>query len=461
MILTPSYSKLPEKFYEKLDAVDFSQYRILHWNDSLAQELGVTERLFHSPVQLAQAYAGHQFGHFVPQLGDGRARLVGEFKDPQGQLHEVHLKGSGPTQFSRRGDGLATLGAVLRELIVSEGMHFLKIPTTRTLAVLGTGKRVQREAEHPGAIQVRVAKSHVRVGTFEYFAARGDTQAIQMLADTMIARLYPQVASEKNKYIAFFESVVERQIQLVARWLQVGFIHGVMNTDNTTISGESIDYGPCAFMEEYDPLMVYSSIDHQGRYAYARQPQIIKWNLTVLGYCLLPLFAESQESATSIMENAIAKFESNFEKAWLSNMAQKLGIEDVKSEDVLLVEEFLMLLQKYKIDFTLGFRNLNQQGESKENDFKDWSTKWKLRILENKRTLEQTRISMDSVNPVLIPRNHLVEAAINAASQANNFVPLERLLAALKIPFADLAEFADLQKPAKPEERVSATFCGT
>ncbi len=461
MVLTPRYADFPETFFEKLDAVEFSQNPILHWNEALAKELGMTDRLFYSSVQVAQAYAGHQFGHFVPQLGDGRARLVGEFQDSQGRLFEVHLKGSGPTKFSRRGDGLATLDAVLRELLVSEDMHALGIPTTRTLAVLGTGKKVIRENEHPGAIQVRIAKSHVRVGTFEYFASRGNTAAIKILADEMLERLFPQLTIEANVYLALFEAVMEKQIQLVCRWLQVGFIHGVMNTDNTLISGETIDYGPCAFMEEYDPLKVFSSIDHQGRYAYARQPQIIKWNLTVLGQCLLPLFSESQDEATQILQRTLANFEDQFDAKWLSGMGRKLGLEEAKSSDAVLIQDFLSLLQKYEMDFTLGFRNLSEQIEHKEKDLKEWSIRWKSRIGENKKTLQQTLNDLNFTNPLFIPRNHLVEAAIKAAAQKNNFAPVERLLAAFKNPFQNSTDFVDLQLPAKPEERVQATFCGT
>ena len=453
MVLAPSYSRLPEKFYERLEPVEFSQHSVLYWNESLAKELGLTDQLFYGPMQVAQAYAGHQFGHFVPQLGDGRARLVGELKDPAGQLFEVHLKGSGPTQFSRRGDGLATLDAVLRELLVSEGMHFLGIPTTRTLAVLGTGERVQREREHPGAIQVRIAKSHVRVGTFEYFAARGDTPAVKLLADEMIDRLFPQLKQKSNAYLSLFETVIEKQIQLVARWLQVGFIHGVMNTDNTTISGETIDYGPCAFMEAYEPLKVYSSIDRQGRYAYARQPQIIKWNLTVLGYCLLPLFDDNREKATQMLESTMGHFEEQFHRVWLEGMAKKLGISDAKADDEKLIQEFLSLLSKHQIDFTLGFRRLGEQSELfSSEEFKPWFEKWKAR---------KGSLSPQEENPIIIPRNHKVEQAIAKASLENDFTKVHRLLKALEKPFTETPEFVDLQKPAEPHEQVSATFCGT
>lgn len=461
MVLTPHYAQLPEKFFEKLDTVEFSQYPILYWNESLAKELGCTDRLFYGAVQLAQAYAGHQFGHFVPQLGDGRARLVGEIQDSQGQLFEVHLKGSGPTKFSRRGDGLATLDAVLRELLVSEGMHALGISTTRTLAVLGTGEKVYRESAHPGAIQVRIAKSHVRVGTFEYFAARGDAAAIKLLADLTMDRLFPQLKSEANSYHVLFETVLEKQIQLVAKWLQVGFIHGVMNTDNTLISGETIDYGPCAFMEAYDPLKVFSSIDHQGRYAYARQPQIIKWNLAVLGHCLLPLFAEQTDVATQLLEESLSKFDDRFRKVWLEGMLRKLGILEIKAGDEGLLQEFLVILQTQKIDFTVGFRELSKAAQSTEPQMQAWIAKWAARVTLPNKTLLQVQNELLSINPIVIPRNHLVEKAIQAAVQENDFSVTKKLLKALATPFSDQQEFSEFQKPATQEEQVTATFCGT
>jgi serine/tyrosine/threonine adenylyltransferase len=461
MVLTPHYANLPEKFFEKLDSVEFSQYSVLYWNEALAKELGLRDRSFYSSVQLAQAYAGHQFGHFVPQLGDGRARLVGEIKDSQGQLFEVHLKGSGPTKFSRRGDGLATLDAVLRELLVSEGMHALGIPTTRTLAVLGTGEKVYRENEHPGAIQVRIGRSHVRVGTFEYFAARGDTEAIKILADEMIHRLYPQLQTQTNSYLALFEFVIEKQIQLVARWLQVGFIHGVMNTDNTLISGETIDYGPCAFMEAYDPLKVFSSIDHRGRYAYARQPQIIKWNLAMLGHCLLPLFAENREASTQMLETSLSKLEESFHKVWLGGMLRKLGIFDIKPGDEVLLQEFLVILHQQKIDFTLGFRNLSAEVHSASKEMQEWLAKWTERVTSPQKTLAQVQKDLQSINPIIIPRNHLVERAIQAAVKENDFSVTEKLLQELATPFFNQNNDSDFQKPATADEEVRATFCGT
>jgi uncharacterized protein YdiU (UPF0061 family) len=461
MVRTPRYAQLPEKFFEKLETVEFSQYPILYWNESLARDLGFTDRLFYSSIQVAQAYAGHQFGHFVSQLGDGRARLVGDIRDSQGHLFEVHLKGSGPTKFSRRGDGLATLDAVLRELIVSEGMHALGIPTTRTLAVLGTGKKVYRENEHPGAIQVRLARSHVRVGTFEYFAARGDSESIKVLADEMIHRLFPQLKNQPYAYLTLFELVLEKQIQLVALWLQVGFIHGVMNTDNTLISGETIDYGPCAFMEAYEPLKVFSSIDHQGRYAYARQPQIIKWNLSVLGHCLLPLFAENLEAASQMLESTLSTFDERFRKVWLEGMMRKLGILEIKPGDNVLLQEFLGILQTQKIDFTLGFRELSEKMQSTNQETQAWFTKWSNRVVSVDKTLAQVQKDLESINPIIIPRNHLVEKAIQAAIKQSDFSFTEKLLQALATPFSVKQEFSEFKKPATTEEQIHATFCGT
>lgn len=453
MILTPHYAQLPENFYERLTPVEFSQYPVLYWNEALAKDLGLMDRNFYGSVQLALAYAGHQFGHFVPRLGDGRARLVGEIQSPQGVSFEVHLKGSGPTSFSRRGDGLATLSAVLRELIVSEGMHHLGVPTTRTLAVLGTGETVQREVDHPGAIQVRVGQSHVRVGTFEYFASRGDTASVRRLADEMIQRLYPECTQKKNPYIAFFEAVIEKQIQLVVRWMSVGFIHGVMNTDNTAISGETIDYGPCAFMEAYDPFKVFSSIDHQGRYAYSRQPQIIKWNLTVLGYCLVPLFGDNRTAATQMMEEVLAAFDSRYRDVWLQAMAQKLNLKQHRDGDEVLIKEFFDLLHKNEMDFTLSFHQLSlQEPFAGRADFSPWVQKW------------QTRKEVDlknHVNPIFIPRNHLVEKALTQASQKNDFSMMLQLLEASRKPFLKQQLYNQFYLAATPQEQVSATFCGT
>lgn len=483
-----SYLLLPNKFYQKTEAHRFPNVQLLAWNQNLATELNLAslpwsdqdkakifsaQTLLEGITPVAQTYSGHQFGHFSAQLGDGRALLLAEVLDQNNQPKDIHLKGSGPTVFSRRGDGRATLKSVIREYIVSEGMFALGIPTSRTLAVIGTGEKVIRETELPGAVLVRVASSHIRVGTFEYFAARGDHEAVRQLADYAIQRHAPDLSGQKDQYLLFFEKIIRRQAELVAQWMQVGFIHGVMNTDNTTISGETLDYGPCAFMEAYAPLTVFSSIDHQGRYAYARQPQILQWNLTALGHAMLSLFSEDQSKAIELIEEKLLAFEDIFQDAWLSRMGQKLGLSKATLKDVILIQDYLGLLHKYSVDFTLGFRRLGDQlqpqlktpahlGELFLNgETIQWIEKWKLRLQEESVDLAQIKRSMDQINPVLIPRNHRVEQALAAASENQNFAPMHRLIKALQQPFTDDAEFADLQAPAKPEEAVTETFCGT
>lgn len=464
-----AYFKLPEPFYEKLTAVPFKNPRILYWNTNLAESFLISEKnvsieelalifagknIPAGTTPIAQAYAGHQFGHFTPQLGDGRARLIGEIVDATGTPHEVHLKGSGPTKFSRRGDGFATLGSVVRELIMSEFMHSVGIPTTRSLAVIATDETVMRERELPGAILVRTAKSHIRVGTFEYFAARGDQASVQQLADFVIDHHYYELKNLENPYISLFAQIIKRQAHLMAQWLSVGFIHGVMNTDNTSITCETIDFGPCAMMEAYDPLKVFSSIDHQGRYAYARQPQIMHWNLTVLGYCLLPLFHGDKKVAEAILEKQLSEFENIFHGHWLKLMGHKLGFKNPQEQDVPMIQEFLGLLQKYKIDFTQGFGRLIQPDVFfQQDDFKDWLKKWRLR--------QDPSLDLHLINPALIPRNHQVEKVIRAAEDANDFAPMLRLLEAIRKPFADIEQFRDLQTPALPQEEITQTFCGT
>lgn len=486
-LLPSSYRELPEKFFQNLGATNFPGIHLLNWNKHLGEQCGFDDSLWTDQkkaevlsgqkllpgiVPLAQAYSGHQFGHFSATLGDGRALLLAEVRDKNGRLKDIHLKGSGPTQFSRRGDGLATLRSVLRERIVSEGMFGLGIPTTQTLAVIGTGQIVQREQENPGAILVRVASSHIRVGTFEYFAARGDMDAVRQLADYAIRRHDPDLPLSPDLYVQFFQRIIKRQAELVSRWLQVGFVHGVMNTDNTAISGETLDYGPCAFMESYNPLAVWSSIDRQGRYAYARQPEIMLWNLTALGYCLVPLFAEDQQEAAERLEQQLASFNDLFRASWLKGMARKIGLKSAAANDELLIQEYMELLHKNNVDFTLGFRLLSDQEESQSKsspmdgffqnpETKNWLQKWRSRLVKDGDTWGQIKASMDAVNPITIPRNHLVEEALAAASEQNNWDPLNRLIQALKSPFAHQPEFSDLQKPATDQQKVSETFCGT
>lgn len=451
-----SYLQLPERFYEKRPAIDLSQYSIFYWNHDLGKEFGLDPETFFTEqkqlVPAAQAYAGHQFGHFVPQLGDGRALLLGEMTNG---IHtvDVHLKGAGRTRFSRRGDGKATLGAAIREALVSEGMHGLRIPTSRTLAVLKTNETVWRESAEPGAILVRLAQSHVRVGTFEYFAAQNDREAVQRLVEHTLVR-FGIDSTSKDGALLLWQRAIDKQADLVARWMSVGFIHGVMNTDNTTLSGETLDYGPCAFMEEYNPLQVFSSIDQAGRYAYIRQPSIMKWNLSVLGMCLLPLFHADREAADKIYQQEIEQYDQLFRQYWLQRMVEKLGLTKVESGDERLVQNFLDLLQKYKIDFTTGFL---QMDSLPGDDFDVWREQLKKRTAQEKKE----SVVLNQSNPLFLPRNHLVEGAIREATQNNNAKPFENLISVIKTPFVPHPGFESLQKPATPEQRVEVTFCGT
>lgn len=487
-----SYLKLPESFYEKLGPTFVKTPQLLYWNTAHAKELGIDEngvsieekvqifsgkKILPGTTPIAQAYAGHQFGHFSPQLGDGRARLLGEIVDSKQSVHEVHLKGSGPTKFSRRGDGLATLDSTLREVMVSEAMSALGVPTTRSLAVIGTGEIVFREREFPGAILVRTGASHIRVGTFEYFAARGDLEALQLLTTKVIRQNHIPREEGVSPAIQMYEYILQRQSNLVAHWMRLGFIHGVMNTDNTAISGETLDYGPCAFMEAYNPLQVYSSIDHRGRYAYSQQPIVLQWNLGILGYCLLPLFASEKQVAEKILEQKLSEFARAYQKQWLQFMGEKMGLNKATEQDQKLLEDYLELLHKFEVDFTLGFRHLRFQLSDTEKshgtnrtvtepffhqrETKDWLSRWRALLQTQGDDKQKTAQTMDCKNPIIIPRNHQVEKAIRAASDHKDFAPMERLLKALRNPFDEIEEFVDLQNPAQPGEQIRETFCGT
>jgi len=422
---------------------------------------------------IALAYAGHQFGNFVPQLGDGRAILLGEVVDRAGLRRDIQLKGSGPTPFSRRGDGRAALGPVLREYIVSEAMAALGIPTTRSLAAVVTGEPVMRETILPGAILTRVASSHVRVGTFQFFASRGDTDGVRRLADHVIARHYPQAATAERPYAALLAGVIARQADLVARWLLVGFIHGVMNTDNSSISGETIDYGPCAFMDHYDPAAVFSSIDEQGRYAYANQPRIALWNLTRLAECLVPLLADEQDKAIAEAQDLLGAFAEKFSTAYQAGLRQKIGLFATRDGDEALVQDLLDAMAKNHADFTLTFRRLADAALDTKYDgavgqlfadpttFDDWAARWRQRTGDEPQSAEQRRNAMRAVNPAFIPRNHRIEAIIEAAVNRDDTAPFEELLAVLAKPFDDQPAYAAYAEPPQPEQRVLQTFCGT
>jgi uncharacterized protein YdiU (UPF0061 family) len=483
-----TYALLPERFYARLDPTPVAAPRLVRVNVALADRLGLDPDALASPATvqvlggnlvpdgaapLAAAYAGHQFGHFVPQLGDGRAILLGEVVAPDGARFDVQLKGSGRTPFSRGGDGRAALGPVLREYIVSEAMAALGVPTTRSLAAVTTGEPVYRETTLPGAVLTRVASSHIRVGTFQYFAARGDTEAVRLLADHVIARHYPDAAKTEQPYRALLDAVVARQAELVAHWLLIGFIHGVMNTDNCSVAGETIDYGPCAFMDAYDPATVFSSIDQRGRYAYGNQPRIAVWNLARLAETLLSLLADDQDKAVQIAQDALEAFSPRFEAAYFGGLRRKIGLSSEQDGDNTLVNDLLKLMAENAADFTLTFRRMSDAVTDPQAEgalrslFTDpaaldhWTGRWRRRLGEEGREPTEVRDAMRLVNPVYIPRNHLVEAALNAAIDREDFGPFERLLEVVARPFEERAEFDRYTLPPAPEERVLQTFCGT
>ncbi|ONI80180.1 hypothetical protein ALI22I_43065 [Saccharothrix sp. ALI-22-I] len=414
---------------------------------------------------VAQAYAGHQFGQYSPRLGDGRALLLGEVVHADGHPRDLHLKGSGRTPFSRGGDGLAAVGPMLREYVVSEAMHALGIPTTRSLAVVATGRPVRRDTLLPGAVLARVARSHLRVGSFQYARATDDVDLLRRLADHAIARHHPAAANAGRPHLALFEAVVTAQASLVARWMLVGFVHGVMNTDNMTISGETIDYGPCAFMEAFDPATVYSSIDHGGRYAYGNQPLVAEWNLARLAEALLPLFSDDQDQAIALAVEALGAFRRQYNAAWSAGMRAKLGLPDGLDDAVTspLVEELLTLLQDNHVDHTSFYRRLGTAARGGTEPARelfldlaaidDWMTRW--------RALGPDADAMRQVNPVYIPRNHLVEEALTAATEGDQ-APLERLLDAVTAPYDERPGYERYAEPA-PEDFGTAyqTFCGT
>jgi uncharacterized protein YdiU (UPF0061 family) len=483
-----SYAALPANFFARVAPTPVAAPRLIKLNRRLAVQLGLDPDLLETPEgaeilsgkslpigadPIAMAYAGHQFGHFVPQLGDGRAILLGEVIDKDGVRRDIQLKGSGPTPFSRRGDGRAALGPVLREYVVSEAMAALGIPTTRSLAAVVTGEHVMRETALPGAVLTRVASSHIRVGTFQYFAARGDTDAVRRLADHVIIRHYPALSGTDRPYQGLLASVIARQADLVARWLLIGFIHGVMNTDNTSISGETIDYGPCAFMDHYDPAQVFSSIDEFGRYAYANQPRIALWNLTRLAECLLPLFSDDKDKAVEQAQETLVDFGEKFNLAYRAGLRAKIGLFTEREDDHALAQALLDAMAKGQADFTLTFRRLsNAAGDpaldqevrklfAEPEGFDEWVARWRQRLGEEPQSAEERQAAMRAVNPAFIPRNHRVEAVIKAAMEGDDYAPFEELLIVLSKPYRDQPAFADYELPPQPHERVCQTFCGT
>lgn len=484
-----SYARLPERFFRSLAPTPVPTPGLIRLNEPLARDLGLDpaalalpeavevfagNRIPDGAEPLAMAYAGFQFGNWVRQLGDGRAILLGEVVGCDGLRRDIQLKGAGPTPFSRRGDGRAALGPVLREYVVSEAMAALGIPTTRSLAAVTTGSWVARESRLPGAVLTRVAQSHIRIGTFQYFEAREDVEAIRLLADHVLARHDPEAARSGEPYLELLNAVVRRQARLVARWQLVGFIHGVMNTDNASIAGETIDYGPCAFMDFYHPETVYSSIDAQGRYAYCNQPAIANWNVAGFAQSLLPLLGEEREAAVARANEAIGGFGDCFEEAYRTGARRKLGLAVDDSDDAALMSDLLDVMAEQQADFTSTFRALcdvaqtsGEEDEPLRRLFREpagldaWLERWRNRLAREVRPEAERREAMRQANPAFIPRNHLVEEAIEAAVGDGNLAPFHRLVDVLAAPFDEGSGDAHHAAPPRPDQVVHQTFCGT
>jgi uncharacterized protein YdiU (UPF0061 family) len=472
---------LPSEFYERLAPTPVRSPRLLMWNERLASELQLELRDADEKAQvfagnwtppgfepIALAYAGHQFGHFVPSLGDGRAHLLGEVIDREGRGQELQLKGSGRTRFSRGGDGRCAMGPAIREFLMSEAMFGLRVPTSRSLCVVATGETVLREEPQPGAIVTRVARSHLRVGTFQYFAARKNTSAVRTLVDYAIERLFPDVdaAPGPERALAFFERVVTAQIATVTDWMRVGFIHGVMNTDNTSISGETIDFGPCAMMNAFDPATVFSSIDRRGRYAYGNQPNIIVWNMVRLAECLLPLLHKDSEKAVESIQPRIDEVPDRLESAQRSMLGEKTGFARVTPEDLALLADLLKLMEEHALDYTNTFTALTDfldgaiEGSAPPEPLAPWIPRWHARLDHVTSRAEANRL-MQRANPVVIPRNHHVEAALAAVAEHGDTGPAESLLAVLRDPYHRGPESAAYTDPPPGGDQGYQTFCGT
>ena len=472
-----TYSRLPDPFREKINPVKVKNPELVMLNKSLAEDLNLDfsgldqaklsalfsgNELPNDSRSIAQAYAGHQFGHFT-MLGDGRAVLIGEHISKSNQRYDIQFKGSGKTAFSRNGDGRAALGPMLREYIISESMHFLNIPTTRSLAVAKTGEKVIRETQLEGAILTRVASSHIRVGTFQYIAARNKKGELETLFEYVIKRHYPKIESSKKQALDLLNVVLDKQIELVVNWMRVGFIHGVMNTDNMSIAGETIDYGPCAFMDIYDPKTVFSSIDKLGRYAYCNQPIITKWNLSRFAECLIPLIDGDQDKAIKLATEVIDTFEKKYEEKWLGMMRSKIGLADEDEKDKFLILDLLTWMHQNKVDYTNTFCHLmNFQTQNdivyENNEFSDWKKRWQERLSQNSSSEKYINL-MRSVNPIVIPRNHIVEDALKKANQGN-FEPINNFLKILSSPYTDQKHITEYQIPSQSDENYQ-TFCGT
>lgn len=478
--LDNSYASLPKAFFTAIKPTPVASPNLVILNHSLAEALGLNpqELVDNAAVSvfggnsipegafpIAQAYAGHQFGHFT-MLGDGRAVLLGEQITPQGQKFDIQLKGSGPTPYSRGGDGRAALGPMLREYIISETMYGLGIPTTRSLAVVTTGEPVYRETKLPGAILTRVSASHIRVGTFEYAARLNNIEDLKALADYTIKRHFPHIAMEHNPYVAFLKEVVKGQASLIAKWMLVGFVHGVMNTDNMAISCETIDYGPCAFMDNYDPATVFSSIDRYGRYAYGNQAPIAAWNLARFAETLLPLLHDNEEEAVNLAQAAVSEFTEIYHKHWLSGMRAKLGLFNEEAEDQSLIEDLLGLMHKHEADFTnsflaLTFENYKDMDMFNTAEFTQWQSRWQARLGRQKEHKQESHQLMKNNNPAVIPRNHRVEEALEAAVNQGDYKPMHGLLEVLANPYAHCPQQEEYAKVPKVMNRPYRTFCGT
>lgn len=484
--LEHSYAALPSRFHVRVAPTPVADPTLVAFNTELAGELGLDpdvlepqaaailsgSRLPEDAGPIAMAYAGHQFGAFVPSLGDGRAILLGEIKARDGTLRDVQLKGAGLTPFSRNGDGRAVLGPMLREYLVSEAMHSLRVPTTRSLAVVTTGEQVFRDRALPGAVLTRVAASHVRVGTFQYFAARGDQDAVRTLLEYVVARHYPEAGDAEVPALAVLKTVAQRQSALIADWMLLGFIHGVMNTDNMSIAGETIDYGPCAFMDEYDPSTVFSSIDHQGRYAFRNQPVIAQWNLARFAETLLPLIDPDSNRGVDLAMSVLEPFITQFDTAFLAGMRRKIGLSTAMEGDAELIKRLLAAMQQSRADFTNTFRSLAlaaaRPGEEprlrelfgEDAEFDSWLPDWRQRLDRDPQPACARAAAMCKINPAFIPRNHRVQAALDAA-EAGDLGPFRTLLAVLQRPYEEQPERSEYTQPPSPSERVLRTFCGT
>ena len=486
MLFDNSYQNLPQDFFERINPVPVKDPQLIIFNNDLGRSLGIDQKINKKELAnifsgneilkgsspIALAYAGHQFGNFVNQLGDGRAVLLGEVSTPNQERFDMQLKGSGQTRFSRQGDGRSPLGPVIREYVVSEAMNALGIPSTRSLAAVTTGEKVFREVFLPGGILTRIAKSHIRVGTFEYFAAQKNTENLKTLADYTIKRHFPSLKGAANPYLSLLEIVSERQIELISKWMGVGFIHGVMNTDNTSIVGETIDYGPCAFMDEYNPSTVFSSIDAHGRYAFGNQPMIAQWNMACFANSLLALIDKDTEEATSKAQKVINNFPNKMSEAVMSVMCKKIGLDSTKTNSQEALTKLLRIMLDNKSDYTLTFRYLSEIIKGKRdssfkqqflehNQISNWLKEWKELIKDQDLAKKEIVLSMESSNPVFIPRNHLVERAIEAAVENNDFSEMKTLLTILSKPYEEQSKYGEYMKPPKPLEVVHQTFCGT